>query len=103
MTWDRTELIVITDVAPEAGARGVQRSGDGIVLDALREAGARGMSRQQIVRVLGCWGNEQTTTEVHSDEIDSIISYLCELGVARVWGNRWYIITGHEMLKAAAA
>jgi|GEM_PF-2749036 len=103
MTWDRTDLVRVTDEPMEMGARAVARTGAGIVLEALREAGTRGLNRSQIVAALGCWGNEMKTTEVHSAEIDKVISYLCEMGVARVYGLRWYIVNGHEMLKAGAA
>ena len=103
MTWDRTDLVSVTDDPLEMGARAVARTGPGIVLDALREAGAQGLCRSQIVAALGCWGNEKETTEIHSREIERVIAYLCEMGVARAHGVRWYIVTGHELLNAGAA
>lgn len=103
MTWDRTDLVRVTDEPMEMGARAVARTGPGILLDALREAGDRGLRRSQIVACLGCWGNEKETTEIHSGEIDQVVAYLCEMGVVRVYGVRWYIVNGRDMLKAGAA
>lgn len=103
MTWDRTDLVSVTDEPLEMGARAVARTGPGIVLDALREAGSQGLCRSQIVAALGCWGNEKDMTEIHTREIAQVISYLCEMGVARVRGDRWYAVTGREMLKVTAA
>lgn len=103
MSAERNELVVATDLPLEMGARAIARTGAGVVLDALREAGKRGLSRQQIVSALGCWGNEMSTAELHSEQIDQVVAYLCEMGVARVYGVRWYIVTGHELLKVGAA
>lgn len=101
--WERTEMIQAAEIPLEMGARAVARTGAGVVLEALREAGTHGLNRSQIVAALGCWGNEKETTEIHSTEIDKVIAYLCEMGVARVYGVRWYIVSGHELLNGRAA
>lgn len=102
MSLDNQQHAGATDLPPEAGRRGLLRSGAGILLDAFRIAATNGLNRKQIVAALACWGNDQESTEVHTEEIDEILSYLCGVGVVRVYGNRWFAVSGREMLRAPA-